>query len=78
MKKANKITHSLSFRIIGATVFWLLLFGLIISGIGYVRFTKSLTKEYNDSAFRTAETAATLVDGNKIESYLQTGGLTTV
>ena len=74
MKKARKYTHTLSFRIIGATIFWLWLFSFIISGIGYVRFTKSLTSQYNDSAFHTADTAATLIDGDKIDEYFQTGG----
>lgn len=74
LKKINTYTHTLSFRIIGATVFWLWLFSFIISGVGYIRFTKSLTKEYNDSAFRTADTASSLVDGDKIDFYLQCGG----
>lgn len=74
MEKTKKITHSLSFRIIGTTIFWLWLFSFIISGIGYMRFTKSLTNQYNESAFCTAETAATMVNGDNIEEYLQSGG----
>ena len=47
------------------------LFECIVSGLGYYQFTATLTREYQDSAFRTADTAAALVDGDKIESYLQ-------
>ena len=74
MKQAKNITYSLSFRMISSIVFLLFVFSTIASLIGYIRFTDSLTKEYNDSAFRTAETAVTLIDGDKIEDYLATGG----
>lgn len=74
MKRTKKITSGLSFRIIGGIIFLLLCYNLIVQSIGYYHFTDSLTKEYNDSAFRTAETAATLVDGDKIEEYLATEG----
>ena len=74
MKKAKNITYSLSFRIISSIVFLLLVFSTIASTIGYIRFTDSLTKEYNDSAFRTAETAVTLINGDKIEEYLARSG----
>ena len=74
MIKIRKIASSLGFRIIGGIVMLLLIYNLIVQSIGYFQFTESLTKEYNDSAFRTAETAVTLVDGNKIGEYLQTAG----
>ena len=74
MKSVRKFSSSLAFRIIGGIVVLLLIYNLIVQTIGYIQFTESLTKEYNDSAFRTAETAVTLVDGDKIEEYLQTGG----
>ena len=66
--------RGLSFRIIFGTVLLLLVFGWILSAIGYVRFTSSLTKEYNDAAFRTAETAATLIDGDKIDRWQTNNG----
>ncbi|MBR5116773.1 MAG: PP2C family protein-serine/threonine phosphatase [Lachnospiraceae bacterium] len=64
----------LSFRIISGTVFLLLIFGLIQGLIGYAQFTGALTREYNESAFRTAETAATLIDGDAIDGWLSSGG----
>ena len=48
-------------------------FELVASVIGYLQFTKSMTKEYSESAFRTALTAATLVDGDRIDFYLEAG-----
>lgn len=74
MMKLKKVASGLSFRIIGGIICLLLAYNLIVQTIGYFQFTDSLTKEYNDSAFRTAETAVTLVDGNKIDEFLQTGG----
>ena len=74
MKKMRKVSSSLAFRIIGGIICLLLAYNLIVQTIGYFLFTESLTKEYNDSAFQTAETAVTLVNGDKIEEYLQTNG----
>ena len=70
----KRILSSLGFRIIGGIICLLLAYNLIVQTIGYLQFTESLTKEYNDSAFRTAETAVTLVDGDKIDEYLRTNG----
>lgn len=76
MTEIKRRITGLSFRIISGTILLLLLFGILQSLIGYSQFTKSLTNEYNESAFRTAETAATLIDGSHIENYLETGGTT--
>jgi sigma-B regulation protein RsbU (phosphoserine phosphatase) len=57
---------------ISGIILWFLLFTIIVSTIGYMKFTESLTEEYNDSAFRTAESAAMLVNGDKIDEYLET------
>ncbi|MBQ7718616.1 MAG: SpoIIE family protein phosphatase [Clostridia bacterium] len=70
----KKIQSSLSFNIISSVVLLLLIFSFIVSIIGYIRFTESLTTEYNDSAFRTAETAAALINTDRIEEYLEIGG----
>lgn len=71
MKKAKSFLNSLTFNIIAAIAVLLLVFCAVVSTIGYYKFTDSLTKEYTDSAFRTAETAAFLVEPDKIEEYLQ-------
>ncbi len=70
----KKIKSNLSFNIISAVVLLLFMFGFIVSVFGYMRFTESLTIEYNDSAFCTAETAATLINADRITAYLENGG----
>ena len=72
MNKIKRVSRSLSFRIIGSTILLLWIFNCLASIIGYVQFTDSLTKQYNDSAYRTALTAAACVDGDNIEEYLKT------
>ena len=76
MNKIKRVSRSLSFRIIGSTILLLWIFNCLACIIGYVQFTDSLTKQYNDSAYRTALTAAACVDGDNIEEYLKTGGTT--
>ena len=71
MKKSNAFIHSLTFNIIAATTVLLFVFCIVVSAIGYLKFTDSLTKEYTDSAFHTAETAATLVKADGIDAYLE-------
>lgn len=71
MKKSKSFIYSLTFNIAAAIAVLLLVFCAVVSTIGYYKFTDSLTKEYTDSAFRTAGTAAVLVDADKIEEYLQ-------
>lgn len=74
MQKMKAFFSILAVRLISSIVVLLLVFSGIVSTIGYIRFTQSLTAEYNDSAFRTAETAATLVNAEHIDEYLRTGG----
>ena len=74
MEKIRKITSKLSFRIIGGVIGLLAVLTCIAGYIGYTRFTESLTREYMDSAFRTAYTASKIVDGNKIDEYMETKG----
>lgn len=74
MKTNKYYTRSLSFRIISRNVLILLTFSVIVSAIGYALFTDSLTRSYNDFAFQTAETAASVVNGDRIGEYLASGG----
>ena len=70
-RKIKDFVSGFAFRMISGIILWFLLFTIIVSAIGYMRFTESLTEEYNDSAFRTAESAAMLVNGDKIDEYLE-------
>lgn len=74
MNKLKYTWSGLLFRMIAGTVFILLLLGSFVGFIGYIRFTHSLTDEYNDSAFRTADTAVRLIDGDRIDEWQAGGG----
>lgn len=69
--KIKDFISGFAFRMISGVILWFLLFTVILSAIGYIKFTDSLTQEYNDSAFRTAESAVMLVNGDKIDEYLE-------
>lgn len=69
--KIKDFISGFAFRMISGIILWFLLFTVIVSTIGYIKFTNSLTQEYNDSAFRTADSAVMLVDGDKIDEYLE-------
>lgn len=70
----KKATSSLVFRMAFGIVILFLIFSIITSIIGYISFTDSFTKEYNESAFRTATTAQAIVGkdgGDNIDEYLK-------
>ena len=61
LERIRLVTKSFSFRIASITAQLFIVFGILESIIGYTEFTESLTKEYNDSAFRTAEKPALMI-----------------
>ena len=69
-KEPRRFRISLSYSILAAVIAFVLLLSVVFSLVGYISFTASLTREYTDTGFRTANTAATLVDGNRMEAYL--------
>lgn len=71
-KTPKAFVTGLAFRMISGIILWFFLLAVIVSIIGYVMFTDPMTQEYNDSAFRTAESAAVYVNGDRIEEYLET------
>ena len=74
MKPINKFRSSFAVNITVSMVILLLVFGLIVSVIGYISFTQSFKSEYADTTYHMADTATTLVNGDEIDSYLQNGG----
>ncbi|MBQ3379607.1 MAG: PP2C family protein-serine/threonine phosphatase [Clostridia bacterium] len=70
MKKTNKMRSSMSVNIIGAIVAVLFVFGIVVSTVGYVSFTDAFKKEYAESTYHMADTAALLVNGDSLEDYL--------
>ena len=74
MNLIKKLNSNLSFMIIGSVIILLVVFAAVIDIIGYRRFTRVYTNEYNDSAYRTALTAAAIIDADQIDHYIETGG----
>lgn len=68
-KRITGLTGKLT---LGIIIFGILL-GAIISIIGYREFTSVLERQYNDSAYEIAETAARYLNPDKFEEYLSTG-----
>lgn len=60
-----KFRKNLAFNVITAVVLLIVFFGVVVSFIGYISFTESLTREYVDSAYHNAYTATSLLDGGK-------------
>lgn len=74
MERMQRRMRGLSFRMISRNVMILLVFSVIVSAIGYAVFTDSLAKSYNDFTFQTAETAASIINGDRIQDFLSSGG----
>ena len=70
-KTVKKRKTSLAFNLVTVAILLIIFLGTAVAISGYFRFTASLTEEYNDSAFRTAETAVTLVNAESMEKYLE-------
>ncbi|MER2236158.1 MAG: hypothetical protein ABS901_07375, partial [Candidatus Limivicinus sp.] len=61
---------------ISGIVLLLVVFSLIVGIIGYKGFTQALLEQYADGAFMTADTAAQVVDADRIDAYAESGGMT--
>ena len=73
MKKQKQFRSGLAFRIILSVVLLLVVFSLIIGVIGLMSYRSSFKKEYSVTTYHIADTAATLVNGDSIDSYLSDG-----
>ena len=71
--KVLRFRRSLSGNIISAIILLIMIFSVIVSIIGYMSFTETLKREYLDMAYRSAETATALVDGDRIDDYIEEG-----
>ena len=69
----RKLQTNMSVNIIGTIILVLFIFGAVVSTIGYIGFTISFKSEYSQTTFHMADTAATLVNGDKLEDYLRSG-----
>lgn len=74
MKPINKVRSSFAVNIVVFAVTLLLVFGLIVSAVGYISFTQSFKAEYAETTYHMANTATSLINGDELDSYLQNGG----
>ena len=73
-KKKKPFSKSIVFKTIFMLVVVLLIYTVIVCGIGYREVSDALLEQYSDGAFRTAGVAAQMLDPNIIEEYEASGG----
>ena len=69
-KKIERLHANLSFNIIGAIVLVFVLFGVLVSFLGFASFTEAFKREYETTTYHMADTATTLVNGDHLKAYL--------
>lgn len=67
----HKLRSGMAARMIGAIVLVLVVFGLVVSTIGFVSFTNAFKREYATSTYHMADTATALIKGDHLEAYLR-------
>ena len=67
----RKIRSSMAANIIGAIVVLLFVFGAFVCTTGFINFTDSFKREYENSTYHMADTATTLVNGDHLDEYLR-------
>ena len=72
----KRLSQRVTFKSILGIIVPLVLFSVIVSIIGYRTFTRALLDQYANGAFLTAQTAAEIVDADKLEDYANSGGTT--
>ena len=72
----NVFKHRIAVKSIAGIVLLLMLFSIIVCAIGFNGFTDALLQQYADGAFRTAETALLLLDGDRVNAYWNSNGVT--
>ena len=68
--KTKKFNHSLAFTIVVAIVILLVVFGSVLSLIGFFQFKKTLTAQYVELSYNITDVASSVVDGDKIDYYM--------
>lgn len=73
MSKKKYRQHATVKSVLGI-VLLLVLFSAIVMAIGYSTFTNALLEQYSEGAYLTAKTAVQLLNADKMEEYIQSGG----
>ena len=72
----KRLRQHVTIKSIAGIVLPLVLFSIIVSVIGYRTFTNALLDQYAEGAFLTAQTAAELVDADRMDEYAASNGTT--
>ena len=72
-KKVKQFRTNLAFNTISLIVSLLIMYSVIVSISGLWSFTKTIENEYSTTTYHMADTAATLVNGDHIDRYLEEG-----
>ena len=70
MRRKLKFRTGLAVSIIGAIVLLFVLFGFLVSTLGYASFIGTFRNEYADSTYHMADTAAMMINGDHLDDYL--------
>ena len=66
----QKLRSNLAVHIIGSVILLLVIFGLIVSTVGYISFDNAIRHEYAVTTYHIADTAAAVINGDHLEDYL--------
>ncbi|MBO4359621.1 MAG: PP2C family protein-serine/threonine phosphatase [Eubacteriaceae bacterium] len=66
----NRRKRKMSVNVIGSVVMMVTVFAITVSVIGFFSFTEAFKKEYAESTYHMADTAASIVNGDNVEKYL--------
>ena len=70
MKKLRELKSNMAVNIIGVIILSIVIFGIVVSLLGFLRFSNAFREEYATSTYHMADTAATLVNGDHLSEYL--------
>ena len=70
MKIIHKLRTDLAANTISAIVLVLGLLAIVVSTVGFTAFTRVFREEYAETTYHMADTAAALVNGNRLDDFL--------
>ena len=73
IEKIKKLSSSMAFTVTSSVVLLLAVFGIIVSASGIISFTSAFDEIHSDTTFHMAYSAASLVNGDHIDEYLEGG-----
>lgn len=73
IEKIKKLSSSMAFTVTASVVLLLAVFGIIVSASGIISFTNAFDEIHSDTTFHMAYSAASLVNGDHIDEYLEGG-----